>query len=201
MRTIKVYSPSELKKKHPEGFERAHEWYKSHDAEIPWQGEIMDSLKAVFDASGINLRDWSIDAYGYSYVKFSMNDEVRDLSGNRALAWLENNLINDLRIKHTPMFFKAVEWHKNERAHLAQYGKYYRAGMIKPCPFTGVCFDEDYIESLFKSINEGDSLGEAYDNLANVAAKLFQNEIEAQQSEEYFLDQGHLEFTKEGHRI
>ena len=191
MKTIKVYTPKELKRKNPDGFERAHEWYKNHETEIHWGDEIIDSLKASIDASGLTLKDWSIDAYGYSYVKIEMDDEVRDLKGQRALAWLENNLIGHLREHRT--FINRVK--KYEQWH--DFTKY---GDVPSCPFTGVCFDEDYIEALFKSISEGDSLGEAYDNLANVAARLFDNEIENQNSEEYFLECG-LEFTKDGHVI
>lgn len=191
MKTIKVYTPKELKRKNPEGFERAHEWYRTHETEIHWSEEIIDSLKAIFKASGISLRDWSIDAYGYSYVKFDMESETRDLTGQRALAWIENNLIGDLRERRT--FISRVKKYE-------QWHDFTRYGNVPSCPFTGVCFDEDYIEALFKSINDGDSLGEAYDNLANVAARLFDAEIEHQNSEEYFLECG-LEFTVDGRSI
>lgn len=191
MRNIKVYKPSELKKKHPEGFERAHEWYINHNTEIPWSDEIIDSLKAVFEASGIRLRDWSIDVYGYSYVKFDMGDAA-NLEGQRAMAWLENNLLEPLRERRS--FIQRVK--KYDR-----WNDFTKYGEIPSCPFTGVCFDEDYIESLFKSVKGGDSLEEAYSHLANVAARLFEAEIENQNSEEWFLGQDYLEFTKEGRVI
>lgn len=210
---IRVYTAAELKRKNPQAFEKALEHFRSCNDEIPWQGEIIDSLKAVFKhTNGIsNLRDWSIDAYGYSYVKFEFDqDEVGDLTGNRALAWLENNLLADLRIKPTmPMFTRftlpdgsRTEYQPTERGELAKYGQYYRPGMIKPCPFTGVCFDEDYLESLQNSIKAGDTLKEAFAELADVAAKLFRNEIEYQNSEEYFLEsESEAQYTVDGRRI
>lgn len=192
MKTVKIYTPSELKKKYPEGFETALEHFRNDNNNIPWTDEIMDSLKALFKATnGVYLRDWSIDAYGYSYVRVEFNqDEAGDLTGNRALAWLENNLLGDLRIP----------FQGKKRWNLSQYGQYYRAGMIEPCPLTGICFDEDYIESLFKSIKAGDTIKEAFENLANVASNLFQAEIEYQNSEENFLEQ-ELYFTKEGEQV
>lgn len=182
-KTIRVYSPQELKKHHPEGFERAWETFKNDEIiDIPWGGEIMDSLKATFKAAGIRLTDWEISTCSYSYVQFDMDSDVRDLSGPRAMAWLENNLLGDLRIP-----FKG-----SKRWELAKYGQYYRPGMIKPCPFTGVCFDEDMLESLQRDIKAGESLGYAFSNLANVAAKAMESEVEYLQSEEYFLEQDHL---------
>lgn len=208
MKQIRVYTAQELKRKNPSGFERALERFRSYNDDILWSGEIMDSLKAVFKhTSGIsNLHDWSIDAYGYSYVKFEFNqDEAGELSGNRALAWLENNLLGDLRIPNRPMFFRlgaGEPYQPTDRGELAKYGQHYRAGMIKPCPFTGVCFDEDFIESLLNSIKAGDTLQEAFSGLADVAAKLFRSEIEYQNSEEYFLENSDdLEFTIDGVRV
>lgn len=205
-KTIRIYTAAELKRKNPRAFEKAWERFRSTNDEIPWSGEIMDSLKAVFKHThGIsNLKDWSIDAYGYSYVKFEFDqDEAGELTGNRALAWLENNLLADLRIPNRPMFFRlgvGEPYQPTDRGELAKYGQYYRPGMIKPCPFTGVCFDEDYIESLLKSIKAGDTLQEAFAELANVAAKAMQSEIEAQNSEEYFLDQNG-QYTIDGVRV
>lgn len=192
MKTIKVYTPAELKRKNPEGFERAWESFKQDElCDLPWGGEIIDSLKATFKAAGLGKIHYEIGAYSYSYVQFEMDDDVRNLEGQRALAWLENNLLGSLRIPFTG----------SQRWELSKYGKYYRSGMIKPCPFTGVCFDEDMIESLLKDIKAGDSLGDAFSNLASVAAKLMEAELESLQSEEYFLEQDHFQYTKDGKLI
>lgn len=203
MKTINIYTPSELKEENPDGFERAHEWYKNnYCGDIPWTGEIIDSLKAIFKASGLRLQNWEIDVNGYSFVQFDMEDNVEELSGNRALAWLENNLLGDLRIKWIPYGrIDKEHYFKSARATLSKYGQYYRPDMIHPCPFTGVCFDEDFIEFLQKSIKSGDTLKEAYENLASVASRLFEAEMNQAQSEEEFLLQDHLEFDIDGHHI
>lgn len=198
-KTIIVYTPSELKESHPDGFEKALDWWRStNNDEIPWRGEIMASFEAIFKASGIHIRDWSIngDYPSQSYVRFDFrgfyNSGVEDLTGNRALAWIENNLLYDLREKRT--FINRVKKYE----HWYDFTKY---GEIPSCPFTGYCADEDFIESLLKSIKSGDTLGEAYSDLAHVAGKMLESEIEYQNSEECFLEQEHLEFTEDGHHI
>lgn len=182
--TINTYSASELKQEYPEGFERAHNKYIEETTEygIAWGDEIMESLKGLIKATnGISLRDWSINGTNpsQSYIKLTWDtDEARDLYGARAMAWLENNLLADLRIG----------FNSNKRWELSKYGKYYRAGMIKPCPFTGVCFDEDFLESLTNDIKAGETIGDSFSNLADVAAKLYEAELEYELSEENFLE-------------
>jgi hypothetical protein len=203
MKTIKVYTPAELKKKNPVAFEKAHQRWNDNNTEIPWMGEIIDSLKAVFDASGINLRDYSIDAYGYSSVRFDMKSDVRELQGQRALAWLENNLLADLRYKDGIRHIKERVWKSEHVKSVSRADGVFihKVGELKSCPFTGVCFDEDMLESLQKSIKAGDTLEDAYNELASVAAKAFSDEIEQSQSEEEFLAQDHLEYTIDGRLV
>lgn len=194
MKTIKIkaYTAKELRKKNPEGFERAHEEYNNSVAEyIPWADEISESLKGLFKhTNGISLRDWEIGAYSYSYIKVEFSqDEAGELTGPRAMAWLENNLLADLRIPFCKMFENVGGWNPTpNRGVLSQYGKFYRPGMIHPCPFTGYCFDETLLESLQKDIQNGNTLKESFENLADVTRKELETEMESQQSEEYFLD-------------
>lgn len=191
MKTVNVYSPDELKEVNPRGFERALERWRGQNDEIPWSDEIIGSLKAIFEASNIALRDYEISAFSYSHVSFDMGTDVKGLSGNRALAWLENNLLADLRIPFTG----------EKRWDLSKYGQGYRAGMIKPCPFTGYCADDDFIESLIEDIKAGETISEAYHSLAQKAGKMFESEAEYQNSEENFLEQEHLEFTIDGRMV
>lgn len=195
MKTIKVYSPSELKAKYPDGFKRAHRDYIQDQCDIPWQDEIMNSLKAIYEHSGINLRDWQIsgDYPDSSWVRLSFPiDAARDLYGQRALAWIENNLFSGLREHRT--FMNRVK----------KYDKWFdftKYGQIPDCPFTGYCADDDFIESLLDAIKNGHDLGSAYANLAKVAGRLFEQEIEYMQSEEHFLEQDDLTYTKDGYYV
>ncbi len=197
-KSIKIYNVTELKKKFPEAFEHAHEKFKEwiSSDQLPWQGEIMDSMKAVFEESNIRLLDWEISTCSYSFVKFEMDSDVGNLEGNRALAWLENNLFYKFR-ENRP-FLKRVKYYDHKPYNFTHYGK------RKDCPLTGVCFDEDYLDSLVSDIKGHCTLSDAYHNLADVAAKLFWDEYIYTQTEEYFIEQADCndyEFTKEGVRL
>lgn len=198
--TRTIYTAQELKENLPEAFEKAHQDFCNNLTEILWDGELIDSLKMIFEAANIRLRDYEIDGIcGHSFVKFEMDENVRELSGKRAFAWLENNLFSGLRIPFTPLSKK-----ESQRRELAQYGSYYRAGMIKPYPFTGVCFDYDFIDALKKSIKEKDTIGDAFSSLADVAGRIRAAENDYQQTEECFLDTAsanNYEFDENGRRI
>lgn len=186
-KTINIYTAAELKEHCPEGFERALEdWRESVQSDPAWVSEIMDSFEAVFKAAGLTLKDYSI---GTDCTVAQFDGE--GLTGKRASAWLENNLLAGLRIP----------WSGKRRWKNAKYGRGYRPGLIPPCPFTGWCFDEDLLDDLRDSIRGGLSIKEAFEGLADKAAKLIEEEIEAQCSEDYFLDHADAngyEYTENG---
>lgn len=202
---ITVYSPAELHKKNPEAFERAKERFIQDECNafgVPWQDEIMDSLKAIYKHSGIELKDWSIsgDCPSQSDVRLEFpygygagEQEVRDLSGQRALAWIENNLLSKFRIKDNSMQKYNKGYPKGFRP--------YSIGNVKPCPFTGYCADDEFIDALLKSVKSGDTLGEAYSNLAYVAGKMFENEYRNMWDDEYFEIQDQITLTIDGQII
>lgn len=194
-RKIDVYSASELKEEFPNGYERAYSHWKEHQDEIFWMDEIIESMKAVFEKSEIKIYDWSLGAYCHSYVKFDMGD-AGDLEGNRALAWIENNLFYKLR--ETKPFSKRVKYYNNKPHNFTHYGQ------MKECPLTGYCADMDFLDSLVKGVKDGMTLSDVYHNLADVCSKLLEQELDNQMSEEFFLDHAdanEYEYTEEGDRI
>lgn len=208
-REITVYSASELKEKFPDAFDKAYEEFKrdiSNDPYLPWQDEIMGSMKSCIKAAGVTLNDWSIGAYSYCYVKVSIptywseladNDIlVEDLEGRKAFNWLKNafDLKSAKRVKYTNHLGKPAYRHDFTKLD----------GKSWSCEFTGVCFDHDFLESLFECIHDKMSLGDAFNNLADVAGKLFEQEYEGQLEEDYFLehaDANDYEYTEDGDRI
>ena len=178
METINTYLVGELS---PKAFERARREYIDDFLDIlPWQDEIFKSFEELFKrTSGIKLKDFSIGIYNRPMVKVIFDhDEAADLTGARAFAWLENNLLASLRIP----------FDGERRKKVMKYGADYRPGMIEPCPLTGYCFDDALLESLSKSIREGRTLEYAFENLGAVVTRELESEYEQETSEEGFRE-------------
>lgn len=179
MDTINVYTAEELKEKFPQGFENALSHWQNNQDEIFWQDEIMDSLKAVFKKAGIHLNDWSISDSSPSYVRFAM-DEEGEITGQKAYRWIKENILDGAT-------FRRVTYSKKHGGKGWRYdifkadGNYWQG-------LTGYCADNDFVESLLDDIRGGCTIKDALNNLADCAGHLFEQELENQRSEEFFLD-------------
>lgn len=208
MKKIKVYSITEMKEKFPEAFEKMLEKYQRYcasDSYLPWQEEIMDSMKKTFKYAGATLNDWSISTGSPSYVKFTIptywselaevDELVDDYEGQIAVDWLKDTF--DLKEAERV----AYQNHLGKTAYRWDFKKL--NGEDWSCEFTGYCADHDFLESLFESVAcDGLNIKDAFRNLADVAAKLFENEEEYMMSEEYFLESCYDNFyTKDGNLV
>jgi hypothetical protein len=188
--TRTLYTVEELKERFPDAYAKAYRRYKDGACqhEIPWSDEIVDSLKATLKAFGATLKDWSIGAWSNSYLKLDEGPDSLQCSGPRSFAVLERAL-EPFRIP----FVGPKRW------TAAKYGKSYRPGMVKPCPFTGVCFDEDFLDSIREDLKAGCTVRQALLNLAHVASRLIEAEQEQMESEEEFANQmDGVEFDADG---
>lgn len=193
MRTIetRIYKFNEL---NDDAKEKARDWLRECNTyDSFYTDEIVDSLKALFEHSGIRLTNWSLGAYNQNnYVRFDMG-EAGGLKGKRAFAWLENNLFSRLRISRKTWLEKKKEY--------MSYGEAYREGKVKPGPLTGICYDEDFLSALVKEVKEGATLSEAYKRMANVCGDLMEKEEEYRNSDEAIdedMEANEYEFTEEG---
>lgn len=194
--TTNVYSFNELSQ---EAKEKALNDYREGMTEIFWMDETVESLKGLFkNCQRVDLTNWSLGDY-QSWLNIRFNyDEVENFTGKRAIAWIENNLLINIRIPENSFAMNGT------RRKLAQYGKYYRAGMIKPCPFTGYCADDDFLHDLISEVKQGTDLKTAFEGLAVTCQKLIMNEMEYQQSDEYIkehFEMNNCEFDEDGNLI
>lgn len=196
---IETYSIEELKEVNQKAYNKLFESWRNAQYDDIDLSDIRDSLIALLDKLPIT---YSLGGGGGIYDSYfkcleHYNDSEVDLSeikGKRAFAWLENNLLNDLRITEKE--------YKNKRKEYFSYGEYYRIGQIKSCPLTGVCYDEDFIESLQESIKDGYSIHDAIENLLSVYDSRIEAEKEYLTSEEYFVEMHAGEmFNKDGVNI
>lgn len=178
----------------------------NHNPFIPSMDEIMDSMKELIKSLDFKLRNYSIGAYTHSFLTAECeNDSWKELSGRRAFAFVENHLFQHLRIP----------WKGKKRWEMAKYNAGYRschppqsfvrqsysAGRVPPCPLTGMCFDNDFIDHLMEKLREGYTVKEAIESLAEKASDLLENECESVRSEAYFIEQCNINdttFNKDG---
>lgn len=221
-KTVTTYTASELKEQFPDAFEHALSEWQNRSEPAAWSDEIFDSLKAVCKAADVKLKDWDLGAYNrgnHIDIELPGDDATAELSGKRAMAWLENNLFGPLRVRPN---LRIDDWRKHvdpatgflkHNAPLDELSRYYRTldgklhlrggaiGQVPPCPLTGVCFDEDYLDALRKAIRDGETLQEAFKGLADVYERLVEAEIESQNTEEYFIEHAETndwQFTEDG---
>jgi hypothetical protein len=141
---------------------------------------MMTSLKAVCEACCLRLSDWSFGTYCRNWKVKVSNYDVEDLSGPRALAWFLRILINNGYPR--PKRFTDMEF----------------TGI---CGFTGVCYDEDVVETVWKELLDGETVANAFDQVAYTFCKGLEAQYEYLTSEEYvkeYLDEDEEIYTEYG---
>ena len=228
MRTaeVKIYSFDELS---DEAKERAHANWLNEGHEHFWAGEARDTIKAFESEFGVTIRNWRYDSSGYGYdIRFDgISDEVLELSGNRARAWIWNNHGNVL-LSPTVRYFTKIDGTRIEAvgANSVRYRSkvFYTRVYDGTCPLTGVCFDCDALDPIAyfafgvewsekdrKRVASSRRL--SHDNNTTIedlirecVDSLFQslqNDCEAQETMEYFADHcaaNNYEFDEDGER-
>lgn len=186
MRTIvtNVYSYSELSE---EAKKNAIESLRNRVANDPYQlqftsDEMLESLKKVTDACNLVLCDWSFGSYCRDW-KAKVYGESDDLKGNRALAW----------------FLRVLLKHGYSRPK-----KFNEMKFEGVCGFTGVCFDEDVCETVWKELLDGSSVKKAFNAVSYEFCKTLEREYEYLTSDDgikELLDENEEQFSIDGKLI
>jgi hypothetical protein len=116
----------------------------------------------LIELGGYRLKDYSLgdSSCRNNYIRLEER-ECDELSGKRAMAWIENNILSKLR---------------DEKGKLD-------AGKL-----TGYCMDYTLVESLRESIRTGSTIMQAFRDLVCTYVSQVDAEWENQTSEEAFLD-------------
>lgn len=142
-----------------------------------------------------SLRDSWNELRKYIMPWADSSNDVSNLSGPRAMAWVEHNVLAPLRIP-----IGSYKYNKRRR-QLANYGRHYRQGLVMPCPFTGICYDEIFIEKMVQWVHEGHDLNSVYHWLEDEIAMIYEREREYYYSDEAVADviiTNGYEFTEDG---
>ena len=150
--------------------ERVHR--NTYAPETPWSGEIWDSYNAIMAAANIDA-----EALRYGYEGGTL-----DLSGPRALAWLENQIVSPVRVPYGPAHYV-----RYRHAFTGELSRLHRTGVPGTviCPFTGVYSDDVMLDAMADVFRQGGTVRDALKRIAGVAEDLIQAEIDAYTSESY----------------
>lgn len=211
---VKLYNVRELRRYQRAGFDRALEKYREYVAQDSYPAdEIMNSLKGLFEAANVKMRDWEIGAYSHSYLRADFAQEgTEELRGARAFAWIENNLLGPLRapwgLEPVKRYDKKYSHGTHNTLYNVEDGKprrrWTKPGELKECPFTGMCYDKDLIDALLKAIKAGDTLKEAFEGLADDVRCMIEDDDEYRSKEESFIEHAEAneyEFTADGKTV
>ena len=140
MRTakVKLYAFEELS---DEAKKRAHANWLNEGHYHFWAGDARATIRAFESEFGVTIRNWHYDSSGYGYdIDFGdISDEVLELSGNRARAWIWNNH-GDILLEPSVSYL-----HDSVRRRSRVFFDRVYDGT---CPFTGVCFDCDALDPI-----------------------------------------------------
>lgn len=174
--TRTLYTLDEMRTMHPNGYEKIRERWINQCREssyVPWQDEIMDSLKAVISKCDAKLRAWQIGPWSPSYLTVAVPYTLRKDS-----EWFYETILRPLGYNRCPE--RGVEF----------------PGL---CPLTGVRFDDDMLQHVYERLARNETLTEALESLAEVASRMMESECEAQEDEENMhANWGDLWFTEDG---
>lgn len=170
--TRTVYTLAELNTMFPQAYERVHaRWVKACDesGDVPWSSETMASLKAVVAACGGTIKDYSIGPYSPSYLRILAEDYTEREDGSEGsvkdAAWLRREVLKP-------------------KGYTKKNGHAYFPGL---CAWTGYCADDHFIQAIYTAMRDGDTLTEALEGLADVAAKVMEDDADQDRNAETML--------------
>jgi len=169
MQTIQlsVYSFAELSETAKEV--AINQYRQTNDDDYHSLDEFIDTLKKGCDAFNVLVVNYSIDPCyaSQSWVKTNnRNDNTGDLKGVRLRTWLINNFYD---VFYTKERNKVVE---------------------TCCPFTGVCFDENFLDTFRDFIKKPDNrtFSDLIEEAIESVLQAIQADYEYQNSDEYIIE-------------
>ncbi len=181
MKEITIYTLEELEEVNEEAFNKVlAEWatYVKTDRDyVPWSDETIDSLRHVVEACGATLGGVSICPF---YGNSSITVKTPNIGTDTPDDWVWVNVLQKYK-------------------YLNDNGEAYFPGL---CAFTGYCGDDDMLESVWEDVSTGSSLRDALHNLAGVAQKMMEDDIEQDcERESMLINWGEQEYTIDGYQV
>lgn len=209
MRTVrtKVYKFNELSE---QAKQKAIDTFRSNNNGVNFYAEdICNSAKKVIEL--FNLKTGN----EYSDIRTShIDDNILQLSGVRLYKYIINNYYSDL---FTPAYIKTIykEWHcklficklKTGRDGNKYTQVYSKTKKDNSCVLTGVCYDMDILEPIYKFLekpSKGTTFEDLMNEIGNAISKTYSDNDEWVNSDEFItetIESNDYEFTQDGRRF
>jgi len=182
MKTIEVYSVHELSN---EAMERAFDKWLNRDFEFWPSNEIIKSIERGLEFFGFSLKNYSIDFSNANRSSYVISEPgVSELFGVRLWKYINNNYLT----------------------YISKYDKETKNTLDGDCPFTGVCYDEDFLDPVRKFMKKPDNLSfsDLMESAVHSVLVSAENEYDYMQSDEYFIEEAEANeytFLENGKRI
>lgn len=163
----------------------------------------------LYRVAGLLVRGWQLGGRG-SYVDFTPWDVNADLSmtGARAMAWLENNVLGQLRNpwergpkrrQQREYLVSGYTYWRGKGMHPSAWN-HYKPGHIEPCALTGEIYGDVALTSLVKGIvKDGMSVNDAllgvWHDLSSYADEAAEAYVSDEAIVEHLSDVGEYEFV------
>lgn len=207
MRTeeIKIYQFSELS---DEAKQKAIEWMRDSNMEFGhwFIDEAFKTIEKGVEAFDFRLSKYSIDwenaNMSSTTITTGLDDAIaEEISGVRLYKYLVNNF--------SGIFWERKHWGeytKNENTGKWRYKYYSKIQNIEhSCPFTGVCYDDDFLEPFREFLKKpnGLTLKELVEEGIEKVLRSVESEIEYRNTDEALIEDieaNEYEFTEKGKR-
>ena len=170
-----------------EAKENALEYFRTSEYALSWQEENYDTVKEI-----ARLMDWNYSTDSYDGVQYEVNytiedSDIADLSGARAMAYIQNNYIKAAQkpktywLNHVLYCDGRKNWTRKSQINFE----------IDNCPFTGYimdcCFAGGWREWL-ATFTKDSTVQDFADMVASHLSKEWTNDNEYQLSDEAIIE-------------
>ena len=172
-----------------------------YDHDFAWQEDIVESIRAIAKAMNCHASWYSYDGITYNVTfDFDFSDNIENLKGKRAYAYIYNNFLFPNRSAKTYWLDNII--HCDGRKNWSRKSKLFFGW--DDCPFTGYCADYCFIEAWrewVKDFNKNSTVEDFIITVADKLGKEWTSDNEYQMSDEYIIemfDIHDVEFLKDG---
>lgn len=146
VKTTKIYEYNELAENVKEEL-RKEAFDKLDIYDIAWDWE--NTVKAIAELIGAEKPSYEIGYCCHNYLRFIFDELEGEISGPRAMAWIQNNWIDKAyKGKYFSTPFRKCEKSKEHPAGLIYKYRHSKIMLsLDDCPFTGVCYDCNFSEA------------------------------------------------------